>query len=136
MKAIGKTNNIVLCLALGVRDHIFETKGANKITKFKHVHTGEGEKGGRRKGGERREGNKGTISEIITFLLSFSLFLSLAIYPMTNSMVNSNLGNYITVMSVNEESYVPIHNLFIVYASISSEKKLTRENVSVHSFPI
>jgi hypothetical protein len=71
------------------------------------------------------------ISEIIAICSSF---LKFATYPRSNSVVNSNLGNFTIIMLVNEENYIPIHNLFIVYESISSYK-FARENISIQSIP-
>lgn len=51
-------------------------------------------------------------------------------------MVNSDLGNFSTIMLVNEENYIPIHNLFTVYTTIVSCKSAREEHICiVHSYP-
>lgn len=63
------------------------------------------------------------------------LLFKLPIYLRTNSMVNSDLGNFSTIMLVNEENYIPVHNLFIVYAFISSYKFAREKHICiVHSY--
>lgn len=49
-------------------------------------------------------------------------------------MVNSNLGSFTAVMSVNEGNYNPLHDLFNVDVSISSEN-FTIETIPVQSIP-
>lgn len=50
-------------------------------------------------------------------------------------MVNFDLCNFSTILLVNEENYIPIHNLLIVYASISSYKLAGEKLICiVHSY--